>query len=317
MMGRIKGYTDNYSSLEEWIALRKENRVDVYPQFFIPYNEWLESYLEKIDEKTDDEVKELLRILLQPFTLYMDTNDLKSYMEILANSKNKEKNPDVYTMILNQVKYNEKLYRIKSGQKAWEGLTWIIPLLDHSPLKALNVLGTYFDAECMYMPDARIQGISDSINIIEAKYIQNASDKSKHIFSLTPREFEFLIAILYKGMGYKVTLTEATRDGGKDVIAEIHDIERHERVFVECKLYRTTDLKKDTVRALGYVMMNEKATRATIFTTGYVSQQLKEMDTRIQIFCLEEMIVLLNAYWGERWYTDFDGLKNNFIKHDL
>lgn len=313
LMEKPLGYTDNYNSLEEWIALRKENEELVYPQFCIPYKEWLEEYIENISNKSDEEVKVLLRILLQPFTLRLDSDDLDVYISFVADVKNKEKNPDLYEMICNQVKYNEKLHRVKNGQDAWEGLTWVIALLDTSPLKALNALGTYLDAECMYMPDTRINGICDSMSIIEAKYIQNASDKSKHILSLTPRDFEILIAALYKKMGYKVKLTKATRDGGKDIIAEISEYERHEKVFVECKLYKTIDLKKETVRALGYVMQDEKATRATIFTTGYATKEMKEMDSRIQIFNLEEMIFLLNANWGERWYTDFERLKNEYV----
>lgn len=173
----------------------------------------------------------------------------------------------------------------------------------------------YFDAECIYMPDDRIYGISDAMDIIEEKYIKSASDKNAYIFSLTSREFEILIAILYEALGYKVNLTKATRDGGKDIIAEINENERKEKVFVECKLYKTCELKKETVRALGYTMLSEEATRAVIFTSGYATKALKEMDTRIQIFDMEEMILLLNANLGERWYTDFERLKSNFVKN--
>ena len=44
------------------------------------------------------------------------------------------------------------------------------------------------------------------------------------------------------------------------------------------------------------------------------TKALKEMDTRIQIFDMEEMILLLNANLGERWYADFERLKSNFMK---
>ena len=36
-MKKTEFYTDNYDSLEEWIALRKENVEEVYPQFCISY----------------------------------------------------------------------------------------------------------------------------------------------------------------------------------------------------------------------------------------------------------------------------------------
>lgn len=227
---------------------------------------------------------------------------------------NKEKNLQTYELCMNQLKYNERIYRIKNKQEAWEGLTWVLPLLNINPMKALKALGMYFDAECIYMPDDRIYGISDAMDIIEEKYIKSASDKNAYIFSLTSREFEILIAILYEALGYKVNLTKATRDGGKDIIAEINENERKEKVFVECKLYKTCELKKETVRALGYTMLSEEATRAVIFTSGYATKALKEMDTRIQIFDMEEMILLLNANLGERWYADFERLKSNFMK---
>ena len=165
---------------------------------------------------------------------------------------------------MNQLKYNERIYRIKNKQEAWEGLTWVLPLLNINPMKALKALGMYFDAECIYMPDDRIYGISDAMDIIEEKYIKSASDKNAYIFSLTSREFEILIAILYEALGYKVNLTKATRDGGKDIIAEINENERKEKVFVECKLYKTCELKKETVRALGYTMLSEEAHRVTL-----------------------------------------------------
>lgn len=68
-MERPEIYTDNYNSLEEWIELRKRNEEFVYPQFFVPFREWMKD----IEQKSDMEIKELLRILLQPYTLGVDT----------------------------------------------------------------------------------------------------------------------------------------------------------------------------------------------------------------------------------------------------
>lgn len=271
-MERPEIYTDNYNSLEEWIELRKRNEEFVYPQFFVPFREWMKD----IEQKSDMEIKELLRILLQPYTLGVDTVDTyEFYKEYVQDKVNKEKNLQTYELCMNQLKYNERIYRIKNKQEAWEGLTWVLPLLNINPMKALKALGMYFDAECIYMPDDRIYGISDAMDIIEEKYIKSASDKNAYIFSLTSREFEILIAILYEALGYKVNLTKATRDGGKDIIAEINENERKEKVFVECKLYKTCELKKETVRALGYTMLSEEATRAVIFYIGLRYKSIK------------------------------------------
>lgn len=243
-MERPEIYTDNYNSLEEWIELRKRNEEFVYPQFFVPFREWMKD----IEQKSDMEIKELLRILLQPYTLGVDTVDTyEFYKEYVQDKVNKEKNLQTYELCMNQLKYNERIYRIKNKQEAWEGLTWVLPLLNINPMKALKALGMYFDAECIYMPDDRIYGISDAMDIIEEKYIKSASDKNAYIFSLTSREFEILIAILYEALGYKVNLTKATRDGGKDIIAEINENERKEKVFVECKLYKSLFAHKDEI----------------------------------------------------------------------
>lgn len=67
-MERPEIYTDNYNSLEEWIELRKRNEEFVYPQFFVPFREWMKD----IEQKSDMEIKELLRILLQPWSFVMN-----------------------------------------------------------------------------------------------------------------------------------------------------------------------------------------------------------------------------------------------------
>lgn len=161
-MERPEIYTDNYNSLEEWIELRKRNEEFVYPQFFVPFREWMKD----IEQKSDMEIKELLRILLQPYTLGVDTVDTyEFYKEYVQDKVNKEKNLQTYELCMNQLKYNERIYRIKNKQEAWEGLTWVLPLLNINPMKALKALGMYFDAECIYMPDDRIYGISDNDHV--------------------------------------------------------------------------------------------------------------------------------------------------------
>ena len=117
-MERPEIYTDNYNSLEEWIELRKRNEEFVYPQFFVPFREWMKD----IEQKSDMEIKELLRILLQPYTLGVDTVDTyEFYKEYVQDKVNKEKNLQTYELCMNQLKYNERIYRIKNKQEAWEG----------------------------------------------------------------------------------------------------------------------------------------------------------------------------------------------------
>lgn len=107
-------------------------------------------------------------------------------------------------------------------------------------------------------------------------------------------------------MGYETTWTPSTRDGGKDIIAKIKRTDGNEVVFIECKLYKTTKLKMDSVRSLGYVMAENKANRGVIFCTGYVTDNIKELDNRIQIWSYEEINILLNAHLGSNWANNLD-----------
>ena len=61
------------------------------------------------------------------------------------------------------------------------------------------------------------------------------------------------------------------------------------------------------------IQIGEKILKASLVDNSS-TKALKEMDTRIQIFDMEEMILLLNANLGERWYADFERLKSNFMK---
>lgn len=41
-----------------------------------------------------------------------------------------------------------------------------------------------------------------------------------YVYQLSPREFEEVVAELFKAKGYEVKLTPATRDGGRDIIVK-------------------------------------------------------------------------------------------------
>src|SRR6266511_2639144 len=68
---------------------------------------------------------------------------------------------------------------------------------------------------------------------------------------ISPREFEEIVAELLAGLGWEVSLTPATKDGGHDILAVARtpgDVEV--RVIVECKRYRQD-------RAVGIAVVRE------------------------------------------------------------
>jgi restriction system protein len=297
---------NEYETFDEWFELVKCG-MQVYPRFRIPYSEWLDEYIENISNKSQDEFKDILRYLLAPFTLVSDRHDydlLTFYSHKMNNKQNHEK-------IQESLKNIEKYKRIKNGHESWEGLTWVIQYLPFKPYKAIKSLQYYLSAELMYLPDDRIIGIDQCIEIIEAKFINEINGQESIILKLKPRDFEWLIKILYNNIGYTTEITNATRDGGKDIIAYIKREDGNETVYVECKLYKTTELTKETVRAFGYTINHDNINRGTLFCTGYVNDELKKMDSRIQIWDLDEIMLLLNAHIGSNWSSKINMLIDN------
>jgi hypothetical protein len=68
--------------------------------------------------------------------------------------------------------------------------------------------------------------------------IAGLKKQPRDIFKLTPRQCEELVAELLHDIGYEVTLTQATRDGGKDILASMKTALGEFLCLVEAKHYR-------------------------------------------------------------------------------
>ncbi|MBU3176115.1 restriction endonuclease [Clostridium estertheticum] len=295
-------YTKNYSNLNEWLDLimRKEN---VYPFCKIPFYKWFDEYIENIGEESVESVKNLLRNLLLPINRKLDENNYEIYLSCLKSDDQCTKK------MAENMGHNEMYKRIENGQDAWEGLTWVLELLPQKPYKAIQALGDYLLAQHS-LPDDRIIGIEQSAEIISSRFIYFEQSMSI-LLGIKPVEFEWLIEELYKSMGYDTKWTKATRDGGKDVIAKINRIDGYEEVYIECKLYNTTELRLKDVESFGYRVLKDNVNRGVIFCTGYVNDKIKTMDKRIQIWGYEDINILLNSFLGSTWAENLGKLIKN------
>jgi hypothetical protein len=100
---------------------------------------------------------------------------------------------------------------------------------------------TYYEVEDFGVAVSTIEDI-----IFEIKKNPNL------IKDITHREFEELIAELFRSKGFDVELTKRTRDGGKDIIAITTDqLGTKLKYFIECKHYAEENkVSVDLVRAL-------------------------------------------------------------------
>jgi hypothetical protein len=95
------------------------------------------------------------------------------------------------------------------------------------------------------------------------------------MFSLSSREFEKLVCDLFAGFKYEVELTQATRDGGVDIIAIKHS-EVHVRYLIECKHPRPGNkIGVQPVRELYGVKQILGATKAILATSSFFTDDAK------------------------------------------
>lgn len=106
---------------------------------------------------------------------------------------------------------------------------------------SLEYFDTYYEVEDFRTAEKTINDI-----IFEIK------ENPELIRNITHREFEELIAELFKEKGFQVELTKRTRDGGKDIIAISTDkFGGQLKYFIECKHYSETNkVTVDLVRQL-------------------------------------------------------------------
>lgn len=99
---------------------------------------------------------------------------------------------------------------------------------------------------------------------------------------ITPRQFEEIVAEIFRNKGFSVDLTKRTRDGGKDIVAIHTDaIGFKNKYFIECKYYSNRNkVSVDIVRSLyGVKNTNDGPNKAIIVTTStFTSDARKFVD---------------------------------------
>ena len=101
------------------------------------------------------------------------------------------------------------------------------------------------------------------------------------VFKLTPREYEELVAELLNDMGYDVTLTPATRDGGKDILASFRTDCGEFLCLVEAKRYRQDrKIGVSLVRELYGTLCDYQANSGMLVTTSSYSKDARALQKK-------------------------------------
>jgi restriction system protein len=112
--------------------------------------------------------------------------------------------------------------------------------------------------------------------------LRRVHSNPKLLYELTPRRFEEFVAEVLDRLGYQVTLTPASKDGGKDIYAARKDHLGSFLYVVECKKYAPDHrVGVGLIRELNGVVQAERATAGILATTSFFTKGAKEFQTRL------------------------------------
>ncbi len=104
----------------------------------------------------------------------------------------------------------------------------------------------------------------------------------KLLYELSSRGFEEFVAEVLDRLGYQITLTPASKDGGKDIYAARKDHLGSFIYVVECKKYAPDHrVGVGLIRELNGVVQAERAAAGILATTSFFTKGAKEFQTRL------------------------------------
>ena len=280
-------------TLDEWLDkfYLHEKLGEKNPDYIsFPSDQLFDEYLISISTRSEKDVKALLRnFLIHSCNFGID--DFR--LQVLKQDHNFDEKS-----ISNE--YNRRL--VNPSKDTWEGITWILDLLSSNPQTAISVIRAYNQARYFDLPDPTIQSLNDAIGIISARYLETT--EGLHLLnSLTPRDFEFLIAGLYLNSEYEVSVTKMTRDGGYDVILVNDSDTKVERLLIECKLHKAK-VGVQVINNLNGVLGNNGASRGVVVTNSKFSRPaiaFARKTARIELIDGLELCKRLNIEFGSNW----------------
>lgn len=101
--------------------------------------------------------------------------------------------------------------------------------------------------------------------------------------SISPRRFEEAAAKLFGQLGYKVELTPASKDGGKDLYIAKKDDLGSFLYYVECKRYAPDrSVGVGLVRSLYGVVEEGRATAGLLLTTSQFTANARSFQNKLE-----------------------------------
>jgi restriction system protein len=176
----------------------------------------------------------------------------------------------------------------------------------HDPSQIARMLeGSLYELRNQILVPQRelINKVEPAIVRANEQILERLRARPQDIHRIGHRKFEELIAELLEDMDFDVELTQATRDGGRDVLAYWNSPVGRLLILVEAKKYRPDrTIGVQLVRTLYGTLVDEQANSAMIVTTSDYSLDARSFEAKHK--------------WqlGLKNYTDLVGWIENYKK---
>jgi HJR/Mrr/RecB family endonuclease len=108
--------------------------------------------------------------------------------------------------------------------------------------------------------------------VIQQKLIERIGCNMEEVMKLTSRQFEEFIGEMFEKEGFKVELTQETRDNGKDIILTSESITGKNLYYVECKKWsQDRKVSVGVIQRLHGAVLADRATKGIVVTTASFS----------------------------------------------
>lgn len=120
------------------------------------------------------------------------------------------------------------------------------------------------------------------LNAVNVEALWRIRRDPQLVFDLSSREFEEFIAEILSRLGYEVSLTPASKDGGKDLCVARKGGVGTFMYLVECKKYSPANpVKVNLVRQLSGVVQAERATAGILVTTSSFTRGARALEKQL------------------------------------